>query len=389
MRLRAVLGATSAILLTIMALVGVAPAPPAGAATKTLTFSATPTTDLVTGQTVSVSGRTTGAVGRTVRIAQMAYNGAYSSWVGPAATATVRADGTFSGSIEVTDRAVNGTADCTRPNVYDCRVTAWVMSGSSPDATFSRPGLTLDFRAKPGSGLRLAATSPAVALVDGNAVTVRVTGARPGQTIALAQCMTPSPCYAPNATTAVANAQGVATGRVTVRKVAYGTKRTATATPTPYGCRGRGCFIIAGAGRDGLGNLLAPAPLDPQWHHPSIGLAFTGQSVVFTATPTTNLRGGQVVSFSGTFDGGAGFQVRIAQMRIAADETTYTKVGSSVYRTIGADDRFSGTFTLPANPDCRAGQAGAQCVLTAWVVGRNGAIDKGFGTPDVGLTFAR
>ncbi|HEV7722768.1 MAG TPA: neocarzinostatin apoprotein domain-containing protein [Iamia sp.] len=238
-----------------------------------------------------------------------------------------------------------------------------------------------------GSGLAITAVTKTTGLNPGDTVDVRVTGAQAGQKVLLYQCAGVDSCW-PGAATATADRNGA----VTVRWTVPGTAST-TSWDWPYpaktgSCRPpTTCRLYVATGRGSQGEAIGVA-------RTSVAFGLTGRQVQLTATPTTDLRGGERITVRGTALGAAGRQVRIARMDHFRphNEETWTKVGSSVYVTVRSDGSFSGTYTLPADPaeaDCSDGEPTRGCELSAWVVKADGsAIDPTFGKPTIGLGFA-
>lgn len=235
-----------------------------------------------------------------------------------------------------------------------------------------------------GSGLKVTAQSATTGLQPGSVVQLRVAGVKPRATVTVQQCGTIAPCLGEGNRTVTADANGVATVKWTV--LATGDDRPSDwiwAGRRTQGCRPPvTCQITVFSERtvDGY-------PADAQ----VVPISMTGRQVQFTATPTTGLRQGSKVTVRGTVGGAGGRQVRIARaVRVnPRNEASITKVGSSVYVTVKADGTFSGTYTMPPDPNCGSGTEFSDCVLTAWVVKADGsAMDHSFGMPVVDLAFA-
>lgn len=236
-----------------------------------------------------------------------------------------------------------------------------------------------------GSGVKLTAVTEATGLDPGDVVEVRVAGADPGQTVELFQCVVVE-CLPTSSVKATADQNGA----VTVRWPVAGTAG-ATTWDWPYPAKSASCrpptscrlFVATGRGQYGEPTGVAST---------SVALGLTGRQVRFTATPTQGLRGGQVITVTGTALGAAGRKVRIARMDhfLPRNEESLTKVGGSVFVTVRPDGSFSGTYRLPTTgADCSDGEPTRACEITAWVLKADGsAIDPSFGKPATALGFA-
>lgn len=110
-----------------------------------VTFSASPTEELIGGEHVAVSGRVPGAEGRRIRIARAIYSTPRNERgirkIGSSAYVTVLADGTFSGTFTLPTATADQPADCGDQFAHPCVLTAWVVKadGSAIDPSFGKP----------------------------------------------------------------------------------------------------------------------------------------------------------------------------------------------------------------------------------------------------------
>lgn len=236
-----------------------------------------------------------------------------------------------------------------------------------------------------GSGLKVTVQSPTTGLQPGSVVQLRVAGVKPRATVTVQQCAAAAPCLGEGDRSYTADANGVVTVKWSV--LATGDNRSSDwiwAGQNRSGCRPpTTCRIVVFSERSVEGY-----PVDEQ----IVPITMTGRQVRFSATPVAGLREGSRVTVQGTVVGANGRRVRIARAEkvYPRNEAGITKVGSSVYVTVKADGTFSGTYTMPPDPDCGSGDGFfSDCVITAWIVKADGsAMDHSFGTPDVVLAFA-
>lgn len=180
-----------------------------------VTATFTPTTGLVDGRLVTVSGRVRGAEGRSVRVRQQGYD---------LLDATVAADGTFRTQVRVWRRPTP-TVGCspTAANATPCVLEVSVVG----DPSFGIASTSLRFLA---AGVA-ATVTPARGLADGQVVQVRSTGdaglkgrrARVRQLACVGDGPAAPTCTAGAAVTATLDASGRLTTSLPVRRVVGGT----------------------------------------------------------------------------------------------------------------------------------------------------------------------
>ena len=157
-------------------------------------------------------------------------------------------------------------------------------------------------------------------------------------------------------------------------------------------CRPPGhCFLVAWrAEGDGT---VPPRPADII-EEKAIPLTFTGEQIMGTFTPTTDLVNRQAVTLTGRSTGAEGHDVEVRQ--IACSTTTCLVDETLGFTTIRPDGTFAVTVNVLRTPprngggvfDCaNPGPGSPGCEIAAWVGNDDGSFDRSRGNADAPLAF--